>query len=178
MLPGIDGIEVCRRVRRTDQGLPILMLTARSEEPDTILGFDVGADDYLAKPFSPRELVRRVRALLRRAGVVAPTAPRPGRFESEGLVVDPARREVLVEGAPVELTPREYTLLAHLASRPGVVVDRSAILTEAWGYAQAVDSRTVDSHVKTLRRKLGSAGALVETIRGVGYRLSDRGRDA
>jgi DNA-binding response OmpR family regulator len=179
MLPGIDGIEVCRRVRARDPHLPILMLTARSEEPDRILGFDVGADDYLAKPFSPRELVRRVRALLRRAGIEQPTPRRTGRLELGALVVDAARHEVLVDGDPVELTPREFTLLAHLAERPGVVFERASLLTEAWGYVQAIDSRTVDSHVKTLRRKLGAAGQLVETVRGVGYRLADRGaRDA
>ena len=172
MLPGLDGIEVCRRLR-TFSDAYVLMLTARGEEIDRIMGLTVGADDYLVKPFSPRELVARVKALLRRprAGVGgAPTPP--------GLEVDGRRRSVRVDGRMVELTALEFDLLAALARDPGVVVGRQALLDRVWGLEFVADDHLVDVHIANLRRKLGDDPAsprFVETVRGVGYRLRERG---
>jgi DNA-binding response OmpR family regulator len=166
MLPGLDGLEVCRRVQR-DRPVPVLMLTARAEEADLLVGLAVGADDYITKPFSPRELVARVRALLRR--VERRPAP-PGEARTVGPVaIDPARRRVTVHGQPVHLTPTEFDLLALLALRPGVVFTREQLLAEVWGYRDGSGQRTVDSHVRGLRRKLGPG--LVRTVHGVGYAL-------
>lgn len=168
MLPGLDGIEVCRQIR-TFSDAYVLMLTARAEEVDRIVGLSVGADDYLVKPFSPRELVARVRALLRRprANVVA-SAP-------AGLEIDEPRHEVRVDGTPVELTATEFGVLATLARDPGVVVSRSALLERVWGPEFIGDDHLVDVHVANLRRKLGddpAAPRFVETVRAVGYRLA------
>ncbi len=173
MLPGIDGIEVCRRLRAFSDAY-VLMLTARSEEIDTIVGLTVGADDYLVKPFSPRELVARVKALLRRprAAGQAPAAGAP----PAGLEVDEARRLVRVDGTVAELTALEFNLLAALARRPGVVISRQALLEEVWGSSLAGDDHLVDVHVANLRRKLGDDPAsprFVETVRGVGYRVRE-----
>ena len=170
MLPGLDGIEVCRRVR-TFSDAYVLMLTARSEEIDRIVGLSVGADDYMLKPFSPRELVARVRALLRRPRQRA-AAPAPA-----GLQVDAPRHEVRVDGRPVALTATEFRILAALARDPGVVVSRSALLDHAWGPEFVGDDHLVDVHVANLRRKLGddpAAPRFVETVRAVGYRLVSR----
>jgi DNA-binding response OmpR family regulator len=166
MLPGLDGLEVCRRVQR-DRPVPVLMLTARAEEADLLVGLAVGADDYVTKPFSPRELVARVRALLRR--VERRPAP-PGEAMTVGPVeIDPAARRVAVAGEEVHLTPTEFDLLALLAVRPGVVYSREQLLAEVWGWRDGAGQRTVDSHVRGLRRKLGSG--LVRTVHGVGYAL-------
>jgi DNA-binding response OmpR family regulator len=166
MLPGLDGLEVCRRVQR-DRPVPVLMLTARAEEADLLVGLAVGADDYVTKPFSPRELVARVRALLRR--VERRPAP-AGEARTVGPVaIDPARRRVTVDGEPVHLTPTEFDLLVLLAGRPGVVFTREQLLAEVWGWRDGSGQRTVDSHVRGLRRKLGSG--LVRTVHGVGYAL-------
>lgn len=171
MLPGFDGIEVCRRIR-TFSDAYVLMLTARGEEIDRIMGLTVGADDYLVKPFSPRELVARVKALLRRprrAPVVAMGIP-------SGLELDEARRIVRVDGVPVELTALEFNLLAVLARDPGVVVGRGALLDRVWGPDYVADDHLVDVHVGNLRRKLGDDPGrprFVETVRGVGYRLRE-----
>jgi len=171
MLPGLDGIEVCRRLR-TFSDAYVLMLTARGEEIDRIMGLTVGADDYLAKPFSPREVVARIKAMLRR--------PRAARDEAiarpDGLDVDEARRTVRVDGRPVDLTALEFNLLAVLARDPGVVVGRQAILDRVWGPEFVADDHLVDVHVANLRRKLGDDPArprFVETVRGVGYRLRE-----
>jgi len=190
MLPGIDGIEVCRRLR-TFSDAYVLMLTARGEEIDRIMGLTVGADDYLVKPFSPRELVARIKALLRRpraagaadpasaAGTAAGTAPRsaPGTpYGANGLELDEARRQVRVDGSPVELTALEFNLLAVLAREPGVVVARPALLEQVWGAAYAADDHLIDVHVANLRRKLRdepAAPRFVETVRGVGFRLRE-----
>jgi two-component system, OmpR family, alkaline phosphatase synthesis response regulator PhoP len=171
MLPGIDGIEVCRRVR-TFSDAYVLMLTARSEEIDRIVGLSVGADDYLVKPFSPRELVARIKAMLRRprAAAVRTTAP-------PGLEIDEPRHEVRVDGLAVELTATEFGVLAALAREPGVVLTRAALLDRVWGPEFAADDHLVDVHVANLRRKLGddpSVPRFVETVRAVGYRLLDR----
>jgi DNA-binding response OmpR family regulator len=173
MLPGLDGIEVCRELR-TFSDAYVLMLTARGEEIDRIIGLTVGADDYLAKPFSPRELVARAKALLRRprndsAREVEPQLP-------NGLAVDEARREVLVDGHARELTALEFDLLAALARDPGTVVRRASLLDRVWGVDFVGDEHLVDVHVANLRRRLGDDAdhpRFIETVRGVGYRLRD-----
>lgn len=171
MLPGFDGLEVCRQVR-TFSDAYVLMLTARGEEIDRVVGLTVGADDYLVKPFSPRELVARVRAMLRRprgAPVAASALP-------SGLALDLPRREVRVDGRAVLLTALEFDLLAVLARDPGVVVSRTTLLDLAWGPGFVGDDHLVDVHVANLRRKLGddpAAPRFVETVRGAGYRLRE-----
>ena len=173
MLPGIDGIEVCRRIR-TFSNAYILMLTARGEEIDRIVGLTVGADDYLVKPFSPRELVARVKALLRRPR----TSPDATAAVPSGLELDGARRVVRVDGGPVELTALEFDLLAVLARDPGVVVGRQALLDRVWGPDFVADDHLVDVHIGNLRRKLGDDPGqprFIETVRGVGYRLREGG---
>ena len=175
MLPGIDGIEVCRQMRAFSDAY-VVMLTARSEEIDKIVGFTVGADDYLAKPFSPRELVVRLKALLRRPriGTAGATAAGPA-----GLEVDEGRRLVLVDGNPVELTALEFNLLAALAHEPGIVVTRARLLDQVWGTSFVADDHIVDVHIANVRRKLGDDPAnprFVETVRGVGYRVREATR--
>jgi len=167
MLPGIDGIEVCRQVR-TFSDAYVLMLTARSEEIDRIVGLSVGADDYLVKPFSPRELVARIKAVLRR--------PRTTNRVSApaGLAIDEPRHDVRVDGVSVELTATEFGILAALARDPGVVLSRAALLDLVWGPEFVADEHLVDVHVANLRRKLGddiSAPRFIDTVRAVGYRL-------
>src|SRR5262245_34052755 len=166
MLPGLDGLEVCRRVQR-DRPVPVLMLTARADESDLLVGLAVGADDYMTKPFSPRELVARVRALLRR--VERRPAPAADAVRLGELEIDPAARQVRVGGEPVHLTPTEFDLLILLAGRPGAVFSRDQLLAEVWGWRDGSGQRTVDSHVRGLRRKLGSE--LVRTVHGIGYAL-------
>jgi DNA-binding response OmpR family regulator len=164
---GIDGLEVCRRVRSRGQ-LPVLMLTARDEEVDRILGLELGADDYVTKPFSPRELVARVRAILRRADG---PAPEPVAVLQAGKVeVDAGRREVRVEGEVVALATREFDLLQFLALNAGLALTRQQLLDGVWGHGWYGDERTVDAHVRQLRKKLGEALPLA-TVWGVGYRL-------
>src|SRR3990172_5203363 len=171
MLPGLDGIEVCRRIR-TFSDAYVLMLTARGEEIDRIVGLTVGADDYLVKPFSPRELVARVRALLRRprgAADVRSTTP-------VGFEIDESRRVVRIDGAPVALTSPAFDLLAVLARDPGIVIGRQALLDRVWGPEFVADDHLVDVHIANLRKKLGDDPArprFIETVRGVGYRLSE-----
>jgi len=167
MLPGLDGLEVCKQIQR-DRPVPVLMLTARDSEADLEVGLAVGGDDYMTKPFSPRELVARVRALLRRVD----RAPRPGEQQIRlgGLVIDPSSREVQRDGAPVHLTPREFDLLFRLAQSPHVVFGRARLLIDVWGYADGTGARTVDSHVRALRRKLGAD--VIRTVYGIGYALS------
>jgi DNA-binding response OmpR family regulator len=168
MLPGFDGYEVCRRIQR-DRPVPVLMLTARDDETDLLVGLRVGADDYLTKPFSMRELVARVASLLRRverAALVADAAP----LVVGDLTVDPSRRVVTVAGAEVGLTATEFDLLVRLAQRPGVVLTREQLLREVWGYRDGSSTRTVDSHVAALRRKLGHDR--IRTAHGVGYAVA------
>jgi DNA-binding response OmpR family regulator len=169
MLPDIDGIEVCRRIR-TRSDVPILMLTARDEDVDKIIGLEVGADDYMTKPFNPRELVARVKSILRRAA--------PERKERESavirhgdLAVDAGRREVRVGESEVQLAPKEFDLLWELLDHRGLVLTRDQLLERVWGYTFAGDTRTVDVHVRQLRRKLGDASPIV-TVWGVGYKVS------
>jgi DNA-binding response OmpR family regulator len=174
MLPDIDGIEVCKRVRQHSD-VPILMLTARDEDIDKIIGLEVGADDYLTKPFNPRELVARIRSILRRAT--------PERRERESAVIehgdlhiDAGRREVHVREEEIQLAPKEFDLLWELLDHRGLVLTRDQLLERVWGYTFAGDTRTVDVHVRQLRRKLGDASPIV-TVWGVGYKVSPA-RDA
>lgn len=165
MLPGMDGLEVCRRIQR-DRPVPVLMLTARDSETDLLVGLAVGADDYLTKPFSPRELVARVRTILRRVErSAAATAGAPLRLGE--VEIEAASRTVRRAGEPVHVTPTEFDLLSLLASRPGVVLTRDQLLSEVWGYRDGSGTRTVDSHIRSLRRKLGPE--LIRTVHGVGY---------
>ncbi|MDN5346798.1 MAG: two-component system, OmpR family, response regulator ResD [Clostridia bacterium] len=167
MLPEGDGWQVCREIRRTSD-IPILMLTARGDELDRLLGFELGADDYMVKPFSPRELVARVKALLRRS---------KGRLAENkvlvfgDLVIDEMAREVRVNGQPVNLTPKEYELLTFMARHPGQALSREKILEHVWGYDFYGDLRTVDTHIKNLREKLKAAAKYVATVWGVGYKF-------
>ena len=169
MLPDIDGIEVCRRIRKSSD-VPILMLTARDEDVDKIIGLEVGADDYLTKPFNPRELVARVKSILRRA------APERRQIESKqlrhgDLHVDAGRREVKVGDEEIQLAPKEFDLLWELLDHRGLVLTRDQLLERVWGYTFAGDTRTVDVHVRQLRRKLGNASPIV-TVWGVGYKVT------
>jgi len=170
MLPGIDGLEACRLIQR-DRPVPILMLTARDSEVDLEVGLAVGADDYMTKPFSPRELVARVRALLRRARRSAEEVDAPLRFRS--LVIDPATRRVELGGELVHLTPTEFDLLQRLAQTPHVVFGRRRLLEEVWGYPAGHGERTVDSHVRAIRRKLGAG--VIRTVHGIGYAFDTNG---
>ncbi|GAA2499668.1 response regulator transcription factor [Winogradskya humida] len=165
-LPSLAGTEICRRLREAGDWTPVVFLTARDDEVDRILGLELGGDDYLTKPFSPRELVARVRALLRRAA-----GPGEGeRVKTLGPVtLDPGRRRVTVEGDPLTLTPTEFDLLGHLLGRPGRVFTREELLAAVWGYASHAGTRTVDVHVAQVRAKLGAAAGLIRTVRGVGY---------
>jgi len=172
MLPGFDGLEVCRRIQ-AERGVPILMLTARGDETDLLIGLAVGADDYLTKPFSMRELTARVHALLRRASRSA-TPPEPAPAEEStlrfgDLEINLAERRVQRAGVEAKLTPTEFDLLVHLAGRPRTVLPRERLLADVWGWADASGTRTVDSHIKGLRRKLGAD--LIRTVHGVGYAL-------
>ena len=167
MLPVVDGWEVCRRVRSASD-VPIIMLTARDDDVDKIVGLELGADDYLTKPFNPRELVARIKAILRRAGH-EPAGTRP--IILSDLVVDPARREVTVAGKPVELRAKEFDLLFVLAENRGLVLSRDKLLELAWGYDFAGQTRTVDVHVAHLRDKLTGGHVQIETVWGVGYKL-------
>jgi two-component system alkaline phosphatase synthesis response regulator PhoP len=170
MLPGRSGLEILREVREepATRDLPVVVLTARSAEMDKLLGFEHGADDYLTKPFSPRELVARLKALLRRA---QPTRA-GGTLAVGDLRVETAAREATWKGKPLTLTPREFELLAFLAGRPGRVFSRDELLRKVWGYDYVGQSRTVDVHVRRLRSKLGPKSHLIETVLGVGYKLA------
>ncbi|MER2600383.1 MAG: response regulator transcription factor [Caldilineales bacterium] len=167
MLPGLDGREVCRILRR-ESDVPIIMLTALAEESDQIAGLELGADDYIVKPFSPRALVARVRATLRRTqGQIMPAA----RFVVGALSVDVTGHSISLHGAPLHLTPNEFKLLAALARRPGQTLTREQLMDELYGMAATGFDRSIDSHIKNLRRKLEGARVSIETVYGVGYRL-------
>jgi DNA-binding response OmpR family regulator len=167
MLPGLDGLEVCRRIQR-DSRVPVLMLTARDDEADLLVGLAVGADDYLTKPFSPRELVARARAILRRVDEAA--AVLPSVLHVGTLRIDPSRRRVwLGDDDEPQLTATEFDLLVALATRPEVVRTREQLLAEVWGYRDGSGLRTVDSHIRALRRKLGNGW--IRTVHGVGYAM-------
>src|SRR3954452_2407000 len=169
MLPDIDGLEVCRTIRQSSD-VPILMLTARDEDVDKIIGLEVGADDYLTKPFNPRELVARVKSILRRS-VPERRDVQTKQIKHGDLEIDIGRREVLVAGKEVQLAPKEFDLLWELLDHKGLVLTRDQLLERVWGYTFAGDTRTVDVHVRQLRRKLGDASPIV-TVWGVGYKVA------
>ena len=172
MIPAVDGLEVCKILRRDVRTatIPILMLTAKAAEMDRVLGLELGADDYVTKPFSPRELVLRVKRLLRSA---AAEHEKGDHFAWKELEIDVPRHEVKVKGRPLELTSTEFKLLTTLAMRRGRVQSREALLRDAWEYDSLIDTRTVDTHMRRLREKLGSAAKYLATVRGVGYRFVD-----
>jgi two-component system phosphate regulon response regulator PhoB len=172
MLPDVSGTEICRRVRSDAKlaQIPIIMLTAKANEVDRVVGFELGADDYVTKPFSPRELCLRVAAILRRG---SSDAPSPDLLEQGPLRLDSERHRCFVEGGEVILTAKEFDLLQCLMSRPGRVTSRDFFLENVWGSDVTVTSRTIDTHLKRLREKLGAAGSLIETVRGVGYRFTE-----
>jgi DNA-binding response OmpR family regulator len=181
MLPGMDGLQVLRALR-AESNVPIIMVSARVEEVDRVVGLEIGADDYLTKPFAMRELIARVRANLRRVRMVETNAAREEGIRGAGssitkvgnLTVDVARRQASIAGVPLTLKPKEFELLAFLAGRPGVVVSRDLLLRDVWGYDYHVDTRTVDVHVRWLRQRLQAdppASVKIETMRGFGYRL-------
>jgi len=175
MLPGLPGMEVCREVRKASD-VPILMLTARDDIVDKVVGFELGADDYLTKPFQPKELVARVKALYRRAGRAAPAADEAPALRFAALSIDPGRREVRARGRPVELRPKEFDLLLMLARHPGQVFSREQLLNKVWSYDFEGLSRTVDVHVQHVREKIETAGGnpgAIATVWGVGYKFED-----
>ena len=171
MLPAMGGLEVCRKLRQDPAtvALPIVMLTAKGDEVDRVLGLELGADDYIVKPFSPKELLARVRAVLRRAK----PAPGAAAIAMGALAIDPGTRTVTVQGAPLTLTHKEFELLSALADAQGRVLSREFLLDRVWGYSRAgeIESRTVDVHVRRLRVKLGPEGHRILTVKSVGYRL-------
>ena len=173
MIPAVDGLEVCKILRRDGRTatIPILMLTAKAGEMDRVLGLELGADDYVTKPFSPRELVLRVKRLLRSA---AAEHEKADRFVWKELEIDIPRHEVKVKGRALELTSTEFKLLSTLALRRGRVKSREALLRDVWEYDSLIDTRTVDTHMRRLREKLGSAAKYLGTVRGVGYRFVDK----
>ena len=170
MLTDMDGLEICKYLKRKDElaSIPVIMLTAKSEESDKLLGLELGADDYVTKPFSPKELVARVKAVLRRH---APTAETKKIEIGNILVIDLQKYEVFIEGKKIELTTAEFKVLQLLASKKGWVYNREQILDYLWGQEKGVLDRTVDVHIKNLREKLGKAGKFIKNIRGVGYKL-------
>ena len=170
MLPGADGFEVCRRLRGVGNQVPIIMLTARDEDIDKILGLELGADDYLTKPFNPRELVARVKAILRR--IDRPVAPDAAPLRLADLMIDPARHEVSLNGLPVSLRTQEFDLLLTLAGQPGRVFTREQLLEKAWGFDFYGQTRTVDVHIAQLRKRLVGSAVKIETVTGVGYKLT------
>jgi DNA-binding response OmpR family regulator len=187
MLPGMDGLQVCRTIR-AESNVPVLLLSARGEEFDRVLGLELGADDYLTKPFAMRELVARVKAMLRRAAMrlgdptdATSRGPiphgEPFRFAANGLEVDRAERRATRDGQPVILKPKEFDLLCYFLRHPGIVLTREALLREVWGYEFPIDTRTVDVHIRGLRQKIEvdpSEPRLIETVRGYGYRFATR----
>lgn len=172
MLPGEDGLSILKRLRNQEntRNVPVIMLTAKGTELDKVKGLDLGADDYIAKPFGILELISRVRAVLRRSGQGPAESTEASNLALGGVILDDQRRSVTVDGVAVELTFKEYELLKLLMSRPGTVFSRQQILEKIWGIDFDMDTRTVDMHVKTLRQKLGSHGSIVQTVRNVGYK--------
>ena len=173
MLPGMDGLELCRLLKQKEslRRVPVLMLTAKAEEVDRIVGLELGADDYVTKPFSPRELVLRIKAILRRAAVDEATEGEEGRIQIGPLTIDPAAHQVSVGEERIDLTATEFRLLHTLVQRRGRVQSRQELLEVVWGYQYSGYGRTVDTHIRRLREKLREAGDWVETVRGVGYRF-------
>lgn len=173
MLPGMDGIDVCKEIRKMDrfQSLPIIMLTAKGEETDRILGLELGADDYITKPFSVRELIARVKAVLRRSDTKG--GEKNKILKLKGITIDTEKHEVTVDGTPVDLTLKEFELLKILVENRGKVLSRNVLLDDIWGFDYFGETRTVDVHIRHLRKKIGDdeTGEYIETIRGVGYKM-------
>ena len=179
MLPGMEGLELCRRLRATDAYTPVLMLTAKSSEVDRVVGLELGADDYLTKPFSIRELIARVKAIFRRLEALGPAAREEAEqsFTKGGMAIDPDKRQVAIAGAPVELTAREFDLLLQFARHPGRVYSRQQLLDLVWGYGHDGYEHTVNSHINRLRAKIESDPSqpdFILTVWGVGYKFNDR----
>ncbi len=170
MMPVMDGWELCRRVQ-ADYDIPILMLTARDDDIDKIVGLEMGADDYLTKPFNPREMVARVRAILRRAGKTRTAVESAEPIAIADLLIRPERREVTIKGRPIELRAKEFDLLVALAGSPNIVFSREKLLSLVWGYDYYGRTRTVDVHIANLREKIEGSSAIIETVWGVGYKL-------
>lgn len=171
MLPGIDGFETCKKLKNTEitSNIPIIMLTAKSREADKVAGLEIGADDYMTKPFSPRELTARIKAVLRRGEPVLLQK----KIEKGILSIDSVKHKVLVKGKETVLTHTEFKLLEFMAKRPGIVLSRDKLLDGVFGYDSAVYDRTIDTHIKSLRKKLGKARDYIETVRGTGYRFTE-----
>ena len=172
MLPTIDGLEVCKRIKQDSSfsHIPIIMLTAKGEEVDKVVGFELGADDYIVKPFSPRELVLRIKAILKRS---VPKQATQDILSSGNVKIDTPRHKVSVDNKTIELAPMEFRLLSVLIGRKGRVQSRDVLLEDVWGISADVTTRTVDTHVKRLRQRLGKAGKRLETVRGIGYRFKE-----
>ncbi|MDI6731318.1 MAG: winged helix-turn-helix domain-containing protein [Candidatus Margulisbacteria bacterium] len=171
MLPGMSGLDICKIIKKEEKtaNIPIIILTAKGSEVDKIVGLEIGADDYITKPFSMRELVARIKTILKRYGAKA--AIPPAAIKYPNLEVDPDKHAVKVTGKMVELTAKEFLLLQHLASNPDRVFSREKLLDQVWGVDVAIETRTVDVHVRRLREKLGKAGKYIQTLRGVGYKF-------
>lgn len=171
-MPRLDGWSVLKEIRKTST-VPVILLTARSEEYDRLLGFELGVDDYIGKPFSPRELIARMKALLKRSGALDQALP---SFHHENLHLDMAAHQLTLQGVPVALTPKEYDLLVFFTSRPHQVFTRDQLLNQVWGYDYFGDARTVDTHIRSLREKLGEYRSLIATVWGTGYRFETGGK--
>jgi DNA-binding response OmpR family regulator len=167
MMPRLDGFSAAKEIRRT-KNIPVIMLSARSEEYDKLFGFEIGADDYVAKPFSPKELIARVKAVLART---APPKSASDMLKFSGLTVNMSGREVLVDGVPAQMTPKEYDLLFYLVRNKGIALSREKLLEEVWGYDFFGDDRTVDTHIKMLRTSIGPYRVFIVTLRGMGYKF-------
>jgi DNA-binding response OmpR family regulator len=167
MMPRLDGFSAAKEIRRS-KNIPVIMLSARSEEYDKLFGFEIGADDYVAKPFSPKELIARVKAVLARS---APAASLTDVLKFSGLTVNVSGREVLVDGTPAQMTPKEYDLLFYLVKNKGIALSREKLLEEVWGYDFFGDDRTVDTHIKMLRTSVGPYRVFIVTLRGMGYKF-------
>ena len=171
MMPELDGFSACREIRKMNPSVPIIMLSARGEEYDRIHGFELGVDDYVVKPFSPRELMMRVNAVLKRSGRAEPSASEREIYKKEGLTVDFTGRMVFVDGKRQELSPKEYDLLFYMVRNRNIALTREALITNVWGYDFYGDDRTLDTHIKLLRKSLGPYARFIVTLRGVGYRF-------
>lgn len=171
MMPKLDGWQVCREIRAYSK-VPIIMLTAKSDERDELMGFELGVDEYISKPFSPKILVARVEAILRRSG----QAEQEALLETEGIVLDKNAHQVTIDGRPIELSYKEFELLAYFMENKGVALSREKILNNVWNYDYFGDARTIDTHVKKLRSKMGEKGDLIKTVWGMGYKLEEHER--
>lgn len=174
MMPKLDGYSAVREIRKTKQ-IPVIMLSARGEEYDKLFGFELGVDDYVTKPFSPKELLARIRAVMKRSAAPAPAGDN-NVLKFEGLEINMSGREVFIDGKPVSLTPKEYDLLFYLVRNKGIALSREKLLEEVWGYDFYGDDRTVDTHIKMLRNSLGDYRKFIVTLRGMGYKF-DAGRE-